>query len=444
METIRYTLNNLDLVVDALDSARVDRMPAMTQDPIPVTLQPLGERYQLGMPVLTSDFAPLVQRFFRPARTPVVPDVSQQILEPIERVQPFVHGQDFTEANALVALEIPPVLEEQIPAPLERLPAIAISLAELFVANLVDDPTERPDHMEQIEHDIGLRTPMPNGFDIRIPHVDGNSLDPLANEPRHLLEECIERSNAVASAHPDHAARVVVEDDGHVVVLPFFQGDFVDSQPSKTGVTGFAELGFEDSLVDGFDGFDIEIEVIRHGGHAEPLLTQLGGIGGQSMGDALMVIEEFEVFDANAATRIAPDFAILDLEPHRAVSEVEIADEPPGMRVDGPSRSLADVASWPIPLIGFDADQSGSGFVVDVLSYHLDSTPREIFGYTKAGHRRSPFVAKQFVANTCLTTGDPVSIYFQGLMSPTKLDESQNEELRIGGEDGEDGIADGR
>ena len=60
-------------------------------------------------PVLPGDLAPLGEHLHGPAGVVVIPDVGQQVLEPIDRIQAGVHGQDVIEANALFVAEVAPV-----------------------------------------------------------------------------------------------------------------------------------------------------------------------------------------------------------------------------------------------------------------------------------------------------------------------------------------------
>ena len=61
METVGDTLDDFDLVVGSFKHAGMHPMLAVTDDPVLVTLQHLGEPDQLGMAVLAGHGAPLGQ-----------------------------------------------------------------------------------------------------------------------------------------------------------------------------------------------------------------------------------------------------------------------------------------------------------------------------------------------------------------------------------------------
>ena len=94
MEAVGNTFDDLDLVVDTLDAAGVNVMPAVVQDPVSMAFELSGEACEFRMTVLPSDSTPLLERLSGPCGMPVAPDVLQEVLEPVQGAQSFVHGQD--------------------------------------------------------------------------------------------------------------------------------------------------------------------------------------------------------------------------------------------------------------------------------------------------------------------------------------------------------------
>ena len=124
-----------------------------------MALEHLRELHQGGMAVLPGYLAPLREHLHRPAGVVIVPDVGRQILEPVDGVESFVEGQELLQLHAALTFEVAPVLQKKVLATLEQLPEAAAGFAELLVADVVDHFVERLDHVEQIEDDVGLRTP---------------------------------------------------------------------------------------------------------------------------------------------------------------------------------------------------------------------------------------------------------------------------------------------
>ena len=89
VESIGVPLDDLDLVIDAFDPTGVHRMPAMIEDAILMLLQHPGKSDQLAVAVLAGDAAPLLQDLLCPGRPSVVPDVLQQVLQPVDRAEPL-------------------------------------------------------------------------------------------------------------------------------------------------------------------------------------------------------------------------------------------------------------------------------------------------------------------------------------------------------------------
>ena len=94
MEAVGDALDDLDLIVDSFELARVHPMPAVIDDSVAVALQGAGEAFQRRMAVLPGDAAPFGQRSFRPARDVVRPDVRQEILEPVDGVEPLIEREN--------------------------------------------------------------------------------------------------------------------------------------------------------------------------------------------------------------------------------------------------------------------------------------------------------------------------------------------------------------
>src|SRR5213082_3130535 len=80
-EAVCLALDDLDLVVDALQAAGVDRIPAVVYDPFLVPAQAAGEGGQRGDPARVGQRTPLVQGFSRPRRMLVLPDALELVLQ---------------------------------------------------------------------------------------------------------------------------------------------------------------------------------------------------------------------------------------------------------------------------------------------------------------------------------------------------------------------------
>ena len=84
VEAVGDAFDDFDLVVDALQLAGVYLMLAVADDSVLMPLEHLGELHQGGMAVLPGNLAPLSEHLHGPAGVVIIPDVGQQILEPID------------------------------------------------------------------------------------------------------------------------------------------------------------------------------------------------------------------------------------------------------------------------------------------------------------------------------------------------------------------------
>ena len=135
-------------------------------------------------------------------------------------------------------------------------------------------------------------------------------------------------------------------------MCPFFDRDFVDREPFEAFVGGLAEVLQEGLLVEVLDGFGIKVQVCGHGLDAKALAAQFRGISSQPDGDALMRIDEVQSLDMDTAAVLAANLAVVDLEEHREIHEIQITHELTCVRVDRslPAAVVAKRADAPIGL----------------------------------------------------------------------------------------------
>jgi len=105
-------------------------------------------------------------------------------------------------------------------------------------------------------------------------------------------------------------------------------------------------------------------------------------------------IGKTELLDSCAATIVAPDFAVFNLQPELGTGHVQIpkkASVPPGM--NSCNRQTTGMTERTISFVRLKLDQCRAGiFMMNILACNFYSHKREIPCYTKTGHCVTPFV----------------------------------------------------
>lgn len=96
---------------------------------------------------------------------------------------------------------------------------IPLQLAHDRPTHLVERVVREPLDVEAIEHDLGVRCVLLHRALVRLRHVHRDQFELRGSLAAEDLEEAADRLAALALADPDDARAVVIDDDGHVLVV---------------------------------------------------------------------------------------------------------------------------------------------------------------------------------------------------------------------------------
>lgn len=222
--------------------------------------------------------------------------------------------------------------------------------------------------------------------DIGIPHIHDDGLQGLALPFAHAGKESLQGASFSVFSHPGHPSRQVVQDHRQVTVA-FADGDLVDGQDMQPLVVGLAIFLFQKPLVDDFDGFPIQPQMVGHLLNCHDL-AELVDVAGQSFGDPQVGIEQLQLFDGRPLALGADDLSVLALDPDPGRGEVEEGSLL--LTVDSPAFAAANMTNGVESFVGHGFDPSAVGMHRDPVLYNANSREREIVCYTEIGHRRPP------------------------------------------------------
>ena len=262
------------------------------------------------------------------------------------------------------------------------------SLAIFGIAHLVDDSTELGNDMKQVEDDFDMGDFGLDRQDIGVPHIHHNGLQFLFLLFAHADKEFFQRTGFAIFAHPDHSPGQVVQHYGQIAVA-FSDGDLVNRQNAESIVVGLAIIFFQEKLIDRFDRFPIQPQMLGHVLDRHEL-AELVNVTSQPFGYPEVRIEKVEVFDKGPLTFETDNLSVLAPNPDSGRSKVQISDQSPLVAVDVGSLAATDMANGLKSFVGNGLDPSSFGVGPNPLLNNSDSWKREIVCYTQTGHRWPP------------------------------------------------------
>jgi len=404
---IGAALDEFDLVVDAIEAAVMDRVVAMVEDSLTMSLQRAGETLQLRMTDRACKGAPLPDRPRRPQPVPVGPNPGEHIPKHVHLRERLVELPQ--RLQMLVVLAPAHTLSQQeIAGAFEDLLVLGRGFSIFASAHLVDEPAVGGHHVEEVEDDLYVRHGLGEGLDVGLMHVHVNRLQGLFLLIGHTVEEGEQGLLGASLAHPDHPAGLVVDDHGHVVVA-LAQGDLVDGEDVEPAVVGLGVILLQEGLVDALDRLPVQAEVAGHVGEGHDL-AQFVDAPRQASGHPLPGVDRFQALDNDPLAHRAEDLAVGKAQAHAGRGEVEITHRAHLRGADARGRGSALVAQGREPFVRSQVDDSQVGLGADILSADNHSTPGEIGCYTDGRHRRS-FLFQKSLSDKWIQDKDADVIY---------------------------------
>src|SRR5919198_1346137 len=263
-QSVRTALDDADLVVEALDEAKRDLVlgPAISGDPIPMTLDHLSELLVRLEALPLEARLPVVEETPRPAFPLVAPQLAEGFFQQVGGIEPLVGGQQGLQRLPAVRGQILVAGQQDVLLTLDVAPILALQPGVLGLAHLVQGVVQVPHHMEFVEQDGGLGRPL--GADIAegFPHIHHRQPDAMALPLTQPLVELFHAGlRAILAAKPD---RPGPDQIAHHEAIGVSLADryLVDANCLGSRHTGSLQLGRHVLLVQFLDGVPVQMQLL--------------------------------------------------------------------------------------------------------------------------------------------------------------------------------------
>ena len=242
-ESVGSAHDDFGLVVHTFHGTVGDASAEVVENVVHVAEHRAGELPQRRETGAHGPGAPELEEALGPARTLVLPEPAEHLLQqvgPVDfRVQPDEGGQPL----GLPAGKVPRVLQPQVAAVLHQVLVGLALLPDLLSAHLVDRLSQMAHDVELVEDDERLRRPRPHRVDVGPPHVAADRFQPLRTVLSEEVEEPLKRLPGAPVADPHQPALLQVVDDRQIDMAPL-PGDLVHADVRQFGqILAFAAPG---------------------------------------------------------------------------------------------------------------------------------------------------------------------------------------------------------
>jgi len=219
--------DQFDLVVHAFEGAIGDPKPGPSQDAIEMSSQPPDHALEGLQPRAHRRMHPALQMLFGAGRLTVAPEELESFFEIVSPDDGRIPTHQGGERLAFAGTQAPGVLQQQEASSLKDgllLPHQALHFA---APDLIHGPVEVLHEGKAVEEDLSLGSIVPNGVQIRLPHVEADGADRDGAARAQPREKVGQSFLGPILAHPkqDTALQVI---DGGEVVMPFAATHFIN------------------------------------------------------------------------------------------------------------------------------------------------------------------------------------------------------------------------
>src|SRR5688572_7848920 len=278
-----------------------------------------------------------------------VEDGDQALLHQVGLVEGMVLRLELPELASSNGVELPRGTLESEPGLLERLLHLGGCLIDQRPTDLVERNMHQALDMEAVEGDVDVGGALGEGLLVGTGHVDGGELELGDAIGPQGAEKGVQRGGVPTGGDPDHAATIVVGDDGDVLVMllvaQLIDADVAQAMEPRQGV---AAETTGDALDDPPHGVPGDAQEARDERPVGPLGHQ-GDELLEGLGEARVGLGPWDLLDPDAASRaLGPPQRVAELAPHTA--EIEVAPQSSALVIPGAcapaSRTPADLPGW--------------------------------------------------------------------------------------------------
>jgi len=184
---------------------------AVTDDPVPVALDHVGELLEGFKPLPAQLGFPVLEESLGPERVPVIPELPEGLLEQIRPVESFVGLQQRAQGPSALGIQIGFVGQQRIALALDELALFVIDALVLAASDPIQGIGQMAHDVELVIDDLRLGDILERCVPERFPHVHHRKCDRAAALRAHLIKERLQILFGSATApEPDRSSLIQI------------------------------------------------------------------------------------------------------------------------------------------------------------------------------------------------------------------------------------------
>jgi len=206
---------------------------AVTDDPVPVTLDHVGELLEGLKPLPAQLGFPVLEESPSPERVFVIPELPEGLLEQIRLVEPFVGLQQRAQGPSALGIQIGFVGQQRIALALDELALFVIDAFVLAASDPIQGIGQMAHDVELVVDDLRVGDILERCVPERLPHVHDRKRDRAAALRAHLIKEHLQIVFGSATApDPDRPSLIQIRHHQPIPVA-FADRELVDADGPK-------------------------------------------------------------------------------------------------------------------------------------------------------------------------------------------------------------------
>ena len=316
------TLKDPDLAVEPFDEAERNLVLRLSGDSglIPVPVDHLGEPLVRLQPLPLPLPAPALEELPCPCLAPVVPELSEGLLQYVGGVEPLVRRQQELQIPPRSEAKVAHVRKQGVLLPLDELAMLATEPAIFVLSDLVERLAEVANDVEFVVKDRRLGRMLASGIVEGRPHVDHRQAD-LSRllSPEKSIELVHVHLLAVLPTEPDRSLPLQIAADDAIVV----HRDLGDPDDPRVRLAGALELLAHVLLVELLDRIPPQQQFLGH------VLDRLAAtapsyVAGKAARVGCALEQKLQPLPLHRMARTAIDSADLQIQPDPILTALQI------------------------------------------------------------------------------------------------------------------------
>lgn len=294
METISFTCNKLDLIIDSLHSIRKDRILAMIQNHIGILTQVLFKAHKKLDLTFLYYLITMGKESLSPPPISLVPKLLKILHKNINGGKSLIELKQRSKLDFLFPQEILLVFKKKVLTSLSHFLPLSVRPSILRIVGLNDHPFKGYQHMKLIKDNRGHRTAFLNYLNKRISHIDRCCLNRFFLSLTERIKEGLMDLMLSSLSHPKNLTYLPV-DYYCEIMRPLPKRDLINSNLLWASDLLDRKLLSQRALMKLFNGLPFKLKISGYHSN-DHNLTKIKDKMSQFQEDLLMKIPHLNLF----------------------------------------------------------------------------------------------------------------------------------------------------